>query len=168
MINEYRVKKFCNEDPQLIENYEKAISDKTKTWDCHHRLEELGFTKENLIYLGLYYKVPADELIFLTRQEHIDIHKKGRKRPKEVVEKMRKTRAERGSFAGSNNPMYGRTPWNKGKTIPLETRVRIRMKQLGVPKPKFKWLTPNGDIQIMDKRNVSRWHPDWKLIGPVD
>ena len=36
MINE-GVKKFCNEDISLIENYNKAISDSNQTWDCHHR-----------------------------------------------------------------------------------------------------------------------------------
>ena len=33
------VKKFCSEDPSLIENYDLAIADETQTWECHHRLE---------------------------------------------------------------------------------------------------------------------------------
>lgn len=32
MIYKASVKKFCCEDPRLIENYEKANNDKTQTW----------------------------------------------------------------------------------------------------------------------------------------
>ena len=39
MISENQVKKYCREDISLIENYDKAINDKTQTWDCHHRKE---------------------------------------------------------------------------------------------------------------------------------
>lgn len=48
MINEqvFRIRKngkpysncLCT-TPNLIENYDKAIADKTQTWICHHRLE---------------------------------------------------------------------------------------------------------------------------------
>ena len=31
--------KYCCEDISLIENYDKAIEDKTQYWHCHHRLE---------------------------------------------------------------------------------------------------------------------------------
>ena len=31
------------------------------------------------------------------------------------------------SFSGQKNPMYGRIPWNKGKTMPPETREKIRL-----------------------------------------
>ena len=40
MINEYCAKKFCCEDPSLIENYALAVADTTQTWDCHHRGNE--------------------------------------------------------------------------------------------------------------------------------
>lgn len=39
MICIYAVKKFCKEYPSMIENYDKAIADKTQTWHCHHRDE---------------------------------------------------------------------------------------------------------------------------------
>ena len=32
------------------------------------------------------------------------------------------------------------------------------------PKPKYNWLTPNGEIKIMDVGNAKLHHPDWKLI----
>lgn len=74
MICITRVKRFCNQDISQIENYDKAINDRTQTWQCHHRLEELGFTVDQLKYLNLYYGVPADELIFLTIKDHTKLH----------------------------------------------------------------------------------------------
>lgn len=43
----------------------------------------------------------------------------------------------------------GRTPWNKNG------------------QPKYKWLTPLGEIKIMDKSNAHHYHKDWKLIEQV-
>ena len=81
MINFNNVNKFCCEDISLIENYEKAIND-PEMWDCHHRLEtQLNLSRTELIKQGKYYSRPAVELIFLTRSEHIKIHKEGEKNP---------------------------------------------------------------------------------------
>ena len=80
MINEYYAKNFCCDDISLIENYELAIADTTQTWDCHHRGEVLPcgrFSRADLKKFGLYYKRPASELIFLTKSEHMSLHKKG-------------------------------------------------------------------------------------------
>lgn len=69
------VKQFCCEDISLIENYNKAISDNTQIYECHHRNEIiLNKYTEELIADDLYYNRPASELIFLTRQEHRKIH----------------------------------------------------------------------------------------------
>lgn len=61
--------------PELIENYNLAIADKTQTWEVHHRLESC-FTQKFLIEMNLYYDVEPEALIFLTRDEHnkIDSH----------------------------------------------------------------------------------------------
>ena len=80
MINEYYAKKFCCEDLSLIENYDKAISNTTQTWDCHHRGEILPcgrFSVSDLKKFELYFNRPASELIFLTRSEHRRLHLKG-------------------------------------------------------------------------------------------
>lgn len=80
MICTYTVKKFCK-DFTKIENYEKAISDTTQTWHCHHRLETestgavVDSTMKDLIDWGIYYDRPPEELIFLTESEHRKIHK---------------------------------------------------------------------------------------------
>ena len=66
-------KTYCNEDISLIENYDKAISDKEQIWHCHHR-RELETPRKELIKIGEYYKRPARELIFLTKYEHNSLH----------------------------------------------------------------------------------------------
>lgn len=97
---------FCCEDPSHIENYDLAINDMESTWDCHHRLEDLGFTREQLKYLGLYFRVPAKELIFLTHAEHTKHHNKGKNKP--LVSRLRhsQTAKEKGSYKGPNNSHY--------------------------------------------------------------
>lgn len=84
MINEYKAKWYCSEDISLIENYHKAISDQTRMWEIHHRREcdENGrtlFTKKQLIEMGLYFKRPASELVFVTRSMHWKLHRELRK-----------------------------------------------------------------------------------------
>ena len=87
MINEYFVKKYCNEDISLIENYDKAVVDKEQTWDCHHRRES-ETSKKELIKLGEYYNRPASELIFLTKSEHRALHLKGKHHNEETKKKL--------------------------------------------------------------------------------
>lgn len=76
--------KYCKEDISLIENYEKAIADKENMWDCHHRDEVRVLpsglvvlrTMEELIENGRYYDCPANELIFMKREDHLALHGK--------------------------------------------------------------------------------------------
>lgn len=81
MINKfkYALKRVCKDDPSLIENYNKAVNDDTQMWVLHHRLEltldgEYAHSKEELIRLGMYYRRPYFELIFLTRSDHQKLH----------------------------------------------------------------------------------------------
>ncbi len=83
MISERRARLYCSEDISLIENYDKAIADTTQTWHCHHINEirtlpsgMIAYTsQQELKDKGRYYKCPANELIFLTREEHNRIHR---------------------------------------------------------------------------------------------
>lgn len=89
MINEYNARKFCYQDISLIENYDKAIADKERTWQCHHRNEIImNCGKKELIAVGAYYDRPARELIFLTKGEHRRLHMKGKKFSEEHKRKM--------------------------------------------------------------------------------
>lgn len=63
--------------PELIENYDLAISDKTQVWECHHRNEKF-YSKQELKDLGLYYDRPPCELIFLTEKDHKRLHNCGK------------------------------------------------------------------------------------------
>lgn len=84
MINEarFRLRKngepncdcFCRK-PELIENYDLAISDKAQVWECHHRREEL-YSQKELKERGEYFDVSPEELIFLTKSEHCKIDSK--------------------------------------------------------------------------------------------
>lgn len=99
MISINRVKKYCSEPIELIENYDKAVSD-TERWDCHHRWEtDFGYSVEELIEIGEYYGVSADKLIFLTVSEHTKLHIEknghiflGRHHTEETKEKLREFR----------------------------------------------------------------------------
>ena len=90
-----RFKKYCCEDISLIENYEKAVNDKTQTWCCHHKLEiELLKKPSELKEMGLYFDRPASELIFLTRSEHIKLHSLYREYTDEWKEKLKKPKSK--------------------------------------------------------------------------
>lgn len=102
MISEYHfiIKKngepgcrcFCR-NPELIENYDKAIADETQTWDCHHRKEEF-YSQKELKERNEYFDVPPEDLIFLTVAEH----KKLDSACKRLSEALK----------GPKNPMFGK------------------------------------------------------------
>ena len=75
----------------MIENYDKAVSDTTKMWHCHHRRETI-FSKSDLIEIGEYYNRPACELIFLTSLEHNRLHHLGKQPSEESRKKMSESR----------------------------------------------------------------------------
>lgn len=150
MICNRTVKKFCNGDISQIENYDKAITDQTQTWHCHHRLE-IGkngerISSKDLIIHGLYYHRPPEELIFLTKSEHRRIHRKGMtlseyqkrkiseankgKKLPPISEETRKKLSE--AKKGDKHPLFGKhhseeakrkiSEANKGRTLSEETR----------------------------------------------
>ena len=53
----------------------------------------------------------------------------------------------------------GKETWMKGKHHTEEAKEKLKK-----PKPKFKWLTPAGEIKIMDMANAYKHHPDWIKI----
>lgn len=78
MIYLEQVKRYCREDPSLIENYKDAIAS-TERWHCHHRLEltldgREALSIQDLKRYGMYYKRPAFELIFLKISDHTKLH----------------------------------------------------------------------------------------------
>lgn len=156
MISETQAKRYCGEDLSAIENYERAVNDKSCIWDLHHRLEIQGQFKnshELLKKCGMYYGVPASQLVFLTHAEHSRMHNKGR--PKSEEARRRMSEAKKGrpngwigrrhseearrrmsdALSGEKNPNFGKHPSEetrrrmsealKGRQFSEETRRRI-------------------------------------------
>jgi hypothetical protein len=106
MISEPNAKQYCRDDISKIENYEQAINDKENKWVVHHRLEftingEFAHTWKELKKLGMYWKRPYFELIFMRANEHLQLHKKRKSlspeaRRKMIVSKKGKHRSEFG------------------------------------------------------------------------
>ena len=134
MINEYYAKKFCCEDPSLIENYDKAIADTTQTWEIHHRGEILPcgrFSRDDLKKFGLYYKRPAAELIFLTPSAHRWLHYKGV--PKSEATKKAMSEAKKGvPLSEDHKKAIGEA--HKGVPLSEEHKKAVSEALKGIPK----------------------------------
>lgn len=123
MIDRYRAKKFCKEDLSKIENYDKAISDDTQTWHCHHRTEIWwNCSKQDLIDNECYYGRKACELIFLTPAEHKSLHSKGKIVSEKTKQKMSK--AQKGK-PRSKESIKKRSETVKGRHLSEETRKKM-------------------------------------------
>ena len=75
----------------------------------------------------------------------------------EICEESRRKMSE--NYKGEGNPMFG-------KPRPEDTRKRISKTKKGKPHlhPKYKYLTPSGEIKEMSAHMVSHWHKDWIRI----
>lgn len=109
---------YCCEDISKIENYDKAINDKTQVWQCHHRLES-EMTHKELKEKGLYYNRPASELIFLTRSEHVKLHHSIKPMSEETKQKISKSN-------------IGKNTWLKGKHLSEDHKKKISKANSGV------------------------------------
>lgn len=61
----------------------------------------------------MYWHRPANELVFLTAQEHMALHKKGTKATYKT--RIRQSKALKAFYESHPGILKGRTPWNKGK-----------------------------------------------------
>ena len=136
MINLKNVKKFCKDDIFLIENYEKAINDKTQTWDCHHRRETI-YSKSGLKEIGEYYNRPACELIFLTHSEHMKLHHLGKHLSEDTRRKLSEANKDKPSgMKGKHHSEETRkkiSDSKNGKHLSEETRKKMSKSHNGKP-----------------------------------
>ena len=130
MISKRSAKAFCREDISLIENYDKAVSDTTKMWHCHHRRETI-FSKSDLIEIGEYYNRPACELIFLTPLEHHRLHNLGKHPSAETRRKL--SEAKKGKHP-SEESRKKISEAKKGKHLSAETRKKMSEARINKPK----------------------------------
>ena len=119
-------KQFCKDDISKIENYEQALNDKEHHYVCHHRLEvtldgEKAHSKEDLIRMGMYWKRPYFELIFLTSEEHQEVHG-GRDKARPMSLEIRKK---------MSSAKIGKTGPRKGCKLSEETKEKLRQVNLG-------------------------------------
>ena len=130
MISKRSAKAFCKDDISLIENYDKAVSDTTQMWHCHHRRETI-FSKYDLIEIGEYYNRPACELIFLTPTEHHKLHNLGKCLSAETRKKLSE------SIKGKHRSEETRkkiSEAKKGKHLSAETRKKMSEARINKPK----------------------------------
>ena len=129
----HKFEAYCK-NYQDIENYDKALADNFKGWQCHHRLEThtsdgkrkgIDIPREKLLALGIYWNRPASELIFLTSKEHKQLHMKGKPRSEETKKKMSDAK--------------------KGKPKSEETKKKMSLQKTG-----RRWFN-NGKINIRAK-----------------
>lgn len=177
MINERSARAYCSEDPALIERCQEAISDPTRMWEIHHRLEVQGQFVNSVKLLkrcGMYWRRPASELIFLTKSQHHRLH--GLNPSDETRKKMSKSRS------GENNGFFGKTHTEEarkkmsaarsggtmsGEKSPLfgkhhsaETRKRLSEVRSGEKSPHFDthWHT-DGVKTVRAKSCPPGFHP---------
>ena len=132
MISKKNCKAYCCEDLSKIENYDKAVADTTQVWVCHHRLEVQGQfinSVELLKRCRMYWKRPANELIFLTRSNHTKLHSKGKpshRKGKHLTEETRRklSEANRGKKM-SEESRRKLSEWHKGRPLPEETKRKM-------------------------------------------
>lgn len=121
------IRRIC-EDYTKIENYEQAINDETQIWECHHRLEthfsdgterpkNAQISIDELKALRMYFDRPAEELIFLTKAQHLKLHHIGLKASKSTRQKISKA--------------------SKGKCVTDETRTKIAEAQKGQKRSEY-------------------------------
>ena len=120
----HRFEVYCK-NYQDIENYEKALADNFKGWECHHRLEThtsdgerraVDITVDELQALGMYRYRPASELIFLTTSEHRKLHKCSEETKKKMSE------AKKNMSEETKKKM---SEAKKGHTVSEETRKKM-------------------------------------------
>lgn len=128
---------YCTK-PELIENYDKAVADTTRMWDCHHRLEThtsdgerrpTDITRKELIALDMYYNRPPEELIFITKEDHLSLHHKGKNYgPLSEEHKKKISEANKGKVRSDDarikysNAKKGKPAWNKGNKMSDEAK----------------------------------------------
>lgn len=89
----------------------------------------------------------------MTHEEHVSLHFKGKTLSDEHKSKL--------SEAKKGNQYCKGKRWN----LSDETKQKMSKTRKGKLKKKFKWLTTDGQIVEMDKRNAKVCHPDWVLIN---
>lgn len=180
MINEKFAYAVCKDDISIIENYDKAIAD-NKMWVCHHKAGILPcgrFSRKDLKKFNLYWHRPANELIFLTKSEHISIHFKGcklkQKTRSRISEALKNQVQTEETKAKRSKSLTGHPNWSKEHHTE-ETKKKI---SIGVKKhpPKTKWgkghipwnTGTHGLIKAWNRRRVLQYTKDMVFVAEFE
>lgn len=122
---------YCEGDFTKIENFREAMDDASQVWAIHHRKEtDENLSKNKLIELGLYYKRPANELIFLTKAEHARVHALAKTGLNHVLTKEERSEAGKKAFETRRKNGKG-SAWNKGIPMSDEQKAKISASRKG-------------------------------------
>lgn len=141
-----RLKRYCSEPIENIENYQEAVNDSEHLWHCHHRAEILPcgrYTVAQLKKHGLYWDRPASELLFLRHDAHTSLHhtgnkyRFGRKMSDETRRKMSESR--------------------KGRHFSEETKCRIAESQPMKKKVEMTRLSDGYTREFPSISEAARW-----------
>ena len=153
----HKFEKYCK-DYENIENYQKALADNFKGWDCHHRLEThnsdgerrlVDITLDELKALDMYYNRPSPELIFLPTSEHMSLHRKGKYISEETKKKL--SEAKKGKHHSEEHKKK-LSEAKKGKKRSEETKKKLSEAHKGknIWTKRTRWYN-NGIINIRAK-----------------
>lgn len=140
-----KLRLYCRDCIESVENYDKAVADKDNLWVCHHRDEIRTLpsgmvvvrTSDDLMEMGRYWRCPANELIFMLEKEHMAMHAHYQRVSPEARQKMRLAK-------------LGKPIARKSYSPSMATREKLRVAQTG------KRLSPETRRKISDA-NLKRW-----------
>ena len=119
-------KSYCSEPLELVENYQQAEADGFEGWCIHHRLEiqqdGTRVSMQELIDKGLYFGRPAEELVFMRREEHISLHSKDKHLSAETRRKLSEANKGKHLSAETRRKL---SEANKGKHRSAESRLKM-------------------------------------------
>ena len=169
----HKFERYCKEYKN-IENYEAAKKDNFKGWDCHHRLEThtsdgerrlVDISAAELKALGMCYNRPASELIFLTKSEHMSLHRIGKDSPRKGKKLSEETKNK------ISETLKGQPAWNKGKKLSEEHKKKLSEARKGKPSNmKGKHLSEEAKNKISEskKGNTNVRETRWFNNGEIN
>ena len=164
-IQKYGIENFSKEYLAFCDS-EDTLNYLEKFYIKKYKAKEVGY---NLTDGGEGLQNPNNEI-----RQKISASRKGKPRFLGRTHSSNTKQKISESHKGDKNPFYGKhhseetrikiSKAGLGKKLSEETKQKIRMSNIGHSKPYYKWLTENNEIKIMTKGNVSKWHPNWKLV----
>lgn len=169
-MRQHHFELYCK-DIESVKNYDKAKADNFKNWHCHHVLEThnsdgerrlVDISHDELKALGMYYNVPAEQLIFMSSSEHLSLHNKGKLSPKTVEHRNKISEALKGRpLSEEHRKKLSETL--KGRTFSEEHKKKIGEAKKGKPGKPLSEETKNKLSEALSGRKFSEEHK--KKIG---